>query len=127
MQFAVPKFGTMEAQQTCKCCNRQTRNASGDRKAPAPGCGEQLPNKIGFPVGVRGIPTAPEGARGKPGAFTVGGDQPAGSNPSNSPRLVNCSPQKLESYLVGMLLPPDQLPKAQRSETEKPKVDPTDV
>ena len=85
------------------------------------------PNKIGLPVGVRGIPTTPDGARGKPGAFAAGGDQPACSNPSNSPRLVNCSPQKLESYLFGMVLPSDQLPKMQRSATEKPKVEPTDV
>ena len=47
--------------------DRQTfLNTSGERDALAPGCGAQLPNKIGLPVGVRGIPTAPEGARGKP-------------------------------------------------------------
>ena len=95
-------------------------NISGGRDALAPWCGAQVPNKIGLPVGVRGIPTTLDGARGKPGAFAVGGDQPAGSNPSNSPRLVNCSPQKLESYLFGILLPSDQLPKTQRSATEKP-------
>ena len=60
---------------------------------------------------------------GNPGAFAVGGDQPACSNPSNSPRLVNCSPRKLELYLFGMVLPSDQLPKTQRSASEKPRVD----
>ena len=79
--------------------------------------------KLVYLSGVRGIPTTPDGARGKPGAFAEGGG-PTGfvATPAIHHVSLTVRHRSLNHTLFGMVLPSDQLPKTQRSATEKPKV-----